>query len=341
MQKNSYFIGLDMACDNFVASIYQSPEKPVMIKEAIENNPDGFSMLISWLKEQGVTSSNSVICMEATGVYSEACSHYLAANGFGVAVEPPLKVKRAFDPVGHKTDPIDSRQIAEYAYRYSDELKFWQPKEEIVEKIRQLLTAREQFTKQSVSTQNSIKAYEKHVVKVPLIIKAHQDTLKELKKHIANIDKELDRLIRQDPMISRMTNQLKSIPGVGLLLASDLIAITGAFSSISSHKTLSAFLGICPYQHQSGKSVYRQPHMRNFGPSYARKLLMLASRSCATHNIEFRKYYMRKLAEGKAKQLVLNNISNKIVKIACALVKNNVQYNKTYRSLNPLCFNLA
>lgn len=341
MQKSNYYIGLDIACDDLVASIYACPEKPILTKEAIENNPDGFSALVSWLKEQGIDSSNSVICMEATGVYSEACAHYLSASGFRVSVEPPLKVKRAFDPVGHKTDPIDSRQIAEYAYRFSDELRFWQPKQEIVEKIKQLLTAREQFVKQSTAIQNSTKAYEKHIVKVPLIINAHQETLKELKKHIKAIDKELDRLIRQNPIISKITGQLKSIPGVGLLLASDLIAITGAFNDISCHKTLAAFLGICPYQHQSGKSVYRQPHMRNFGPKYARKLLMLAARSCATHNIEFRKYYMRKLAEGKAKQLVLNNISNKIVKIACALVKNNAQYNETYRSINPLYLNMA
>jgi transposase len=341
MEKNGYFIGLDIACDDFVASIYESPGKTVLTKEAIENNPDGFSMLVSWLKEQGINSSNSVICMEATGVYSEACAHYLFANDFKVSVEPPLKVKRAFDPIGHKTDPVDSRQIAEYAYRYSDELRLWQPKQEIVEKIKQLLTAREQFTKQSTAIQNSIKAYEKHVIKVLLIVNAHQETLKELKKHIKAIDKELDRLIRQNPTISQICSQLKGIPGVGLLLASDLIAITGVFNDISSHKTLSAFLGICPYQHQSGKSVYRQPRIRNFGPKYARKLLMLAARSCATHNIEFRKYYIRKLAEGKAKQLVLNNISNKIIKIACALIKNNSQYNKTYRSVNPLCFNLA
>ncbi len=206
MQKNSYFVGLDMACDNFVASIYESPEKPIITKEAIENNPDGFTMLASWLKEQGINSSNSIICMEATGVYSEAIAHYLSANGFRVSVEPPLKVKRAFDPVGHKTDPVDSRQIAEYAYRYSDELKYWQPKQEIVGKIRQLLTAREQFTKQSIAVQNSIKAYERHVTKVPLIMKAHQETLKELKKHIAAIDKELKRLIRQSPTISQISD---------------------------------------------------------------------------------------------------------------------------------------
>jgi transposase len=341
MLKSIFYVGLDIACDDFAASVYQTPEKPVTTKETVKNNPDGFNMLISWLKEQGVNQANSVVCMEATGVYSEAISHYLAAYGFKVSVEPPLKVKRAFDPVGHKTDPVDSRQIAEYAYRYNDELRFWKPKQEIVEKIKHLLTAREQFTKQSVAIQNAMKAYEKHIVQVPLIVKAHQQTLKELKKHIAGIDKELDRLIRQNPTISQMSNQLKSIPGVGLLLASDLIATTGAFKDISNYKTLSAFIGICPYQYKSGKTVHKRPHIRIFGPSYTRKLLMLAARSVATHNMPFRKYYMRKVAEGKAKQLVLNNISNKIIKIACALIKNNAQYTQTYRSVNPLCLNLA
>ncbi|MBU4311679.1 MAG: transposase, partial [Candidatus Omnitrophica bacterium] len=103
MQKNRFFIGLDIACDDFAASIYQSPEKQPITKEAIENNPDGFSTLVNWLGQHNINNSNSIICMEATGVYSEACSHYLAANGFKVSVEPPLKVKRAFDPVGHKT----------------------------------------------------------------------------------------------------------------------------------------------------------------------------------------------------------------------------------------------
>lgn len=341
MEKNRFFIGLDIACDDFVASIYETPEKQIIAKEAIENNPDGFSTLVNWLKQHNVNNSNSIICMEATGVYSEACAHYLVANGFKVSVEPPLKVKRAFDPVGHKTDPVDSRQIAEYAYRYADELKFWQPRQEIVEKIRQLLTARERFTKQSVIIQNAMKAYEKHVIKVPLIEKADKKTLQEVKKHIVEIDKELDKLIRQNPTISHMSNQLESIPGVGLLLAASLIAMTDSFNAISEYRPLAAFLGICPYQHKSGKSVYRQPHIRIFGPSYARKLLMLAARSVATHETSFKNYYLRKQAEGKAKQLVLNNIANKILKIACAMIKNNTPYIKSYRSINPLCLNLA
>jgi len=180
-------------------------------------------------------------------------------------------------------------------------------------------------------------AYKKHVVQVTLITTAHSHILKELKKQIAEIDKELEQLVRKSPTISNMKNQLMSLPGYGLLLSSSLIAMTGAFCEITSYKTLAAFIGICPYQHKSGKSVCRQAHIRPFGPQYARKLLMLAARSVVTHNADFKKYYLRKLAEGKAKKLVLNNVANKLIKIACAMIKNNSRYVSTYRSINPMC----
>jgi len=337
MTKNIYFIGIDIAAYSFVASIYQAPQKPVITKEGFENTFDGFNVFSSWMIAQNINPENCVICMEATGVYSEGIAHFLVTQGFKVSVEAPLKVKRAFDPVGHKTDPVDSRQIAEYAYRYSDELRFWQPKDEIIEKIRHLLTAREQFTKQSVAIQNAMGAYKRHLVQVSLITTSHSHILKELKKQIAEIDKELEQLVRKNPTISNMKNQLISLPGYGLLLSSSLIAITSAFSEITSYKTLAAFIGICPYQHQSGKSVYRQAHIRPFGSQYARKLLMLAAWSVVTHNADFKKYYLRKLAEGKAKKLVLNNVANKLVKIACAMIKNNSRYVSTYRSVNPMC----
>lgn len=341
MTKNTFFIGLDIAATNFVASIYQSPGKPIITKETIENNLDGFNMLISWFKEHNINQVNSVVCMEATGVYSEALAHYLAGYGFKVSVEPPLKVKRAFDPVGHKTDPVDSRQIAEYAYRYTDELKLWQPKQEIVEKIRQLLTAREQFTKQKVAVKNAIHAYNLHVIQVPLIKQVHQETLAELKEKIAKIDKELSKFMKQDPSISQKTHNLKSIPGCGMLLAANLVAITHNFEQLNNHKKLAAFIGIVPYQHQSGTSVSKRPRIRHFGPKYTRKLLRLAAQSVATHDSQFNHYYLRKLAEGKAKALVLNNIANKLIKIACAAIRDNSSYIKEYRSMHPMYLKVA
>jgi transposase len=274
--------------------------------------------------------------MEATGVYSEAIVYYLAAKGFSVTVEPPLKVKRAFETSGHKTDAIDSKQIAEYAYRFKDELTFWEPKKEIVEKIQQLLVTREQFVKQRVAISNELYAYKKHVVQVPLIITTLQDSLDQTDQHIATIEKELDRYIKKDKDIFKRTNTLKSISGFGILLSANIIAITDDFNRMTEYKTLAAFIGIAPYQHRSGSSIRKKDRSRKYGPPRARKLLRLAAQSVATHDIIFRKYYLRKLEEGKAKSLVLNNIANKLLKLAYAMIKNNTHYIKNYKSVHPM-----
>jgi len=113
MKKNSFFIGLDISKADFAASIYKTPDKPIVTKEAIPNNPEGFTILLLWLKDHRIDKTNSHICMEATGVYSQAAiAYYLLFAGFPVSVEPPLKVKRAFDPVGHKTYPDEVIEAA-------------------------------------------------------------------------------------------------------------------------------------------------------------------------------------------------------------------------------------
>jgi len=341
MSKITHFVGVDVSADSLAASIFKEPKEPAITKESIPNNTDGFDLLVKWLKEHNVSYPNSIVCMETTGVYSQGLAHYLAAKGFSVVIEPALKVKRAFEPSGHKTDAADSRQIAEYAYRFLDELKIWQPKNEILEKIRQLLTAREQLTKQKVMTKNAMSAYALEVVQVGVINKAHQETLDQLKKHIANIDKELSKLTRQDPMIAQKIDSLKSMPGCGMLLAANLVAMTNGFEAIADHKQLAAFIGIAPYKCESGTSVHKRPRIRHFGPQYTRKLLRLAAQSVATHDIHFKQYYQRKLAEGKAKALVLNNIANKLLKVACAIIRDNKSYIKEHHSIHPMYLKIA
>jgi hypothetical protein len=41
MAKNIYYVGIDIAADHFVASIYQSPKQSVITKEGFENTFDG------------------------------------------------------------------------------------------------------------------------------------------------------------------------------------------------------------------------------------------------------------------------------------------------------------
>jgi len=91
-------------------------------------------------------------------------------------------------------------------------------------------------------------------------------------------------MIKQDPDISRKFDHLKSIPGFGMLLSAHLLVMTESFSKISEYKRLAAFIGIVPYQYQSGTSIRRKDSIRHYGPMASRKLLRLAAQSVATHD---------------------------------------------------------
>ena len=328
------FVGIDIGSEEFTATIFQKPGQPVVTSDPIENTGGGFAVFGSWLKKHGVSAGDSIVCLEATGVYG--VFHYLVAQGFTVAVEPPLKVKRAFDTSGHKNDSVDSAQIAEYAYRFRDELRVSSPRPESVERLKHALTAREQMVKHSVATKNSIAAYHRHVVQDPKILELHQRTLSHLKEQIAAIDAHIKQIVKRDPSLHQLSQFLVSLCGVGILLAAYLLVTSNAFQDITTYKQMAAFLGICPYEFKSGTSILRRSRCRHYGPRYARKLLHLAARSVATHNPHFRKYYLRKLEEGKNKQVALNNIANKLLKIAFALIKNKQPYIHGYRSVNPM-----
>lgn len=335
MKRIAYFIGIDIASEDFAAAIFSTPKDPRIVREKIPNIPDGFHLFEQWLASCKVTPVNSVVCLEATGVYGEALCYYLAAKGYRVAVEPPLKVKRAFDESGHKTDAVDSRQIAEYAYRFIDELTLWQPNEDLVEQIRVLLSSREQFTTQLIANKNSLQTLKRKPVQTPVANQAFIQAIDRLKATLKAIDQEIKRLIGQDPKYGQMISLLTGIPGVGMLLAANLMVLTRGFTRQITSNQLAAYVGICPYQHTSGKSVYKRARSRQYGPSQLRKLLYLAAMSNRNHNEHYKKYFLRKVAEGKAKRLVINNIANRLLKVICAMIRDQTPYITNYRSVNP------
>jgi len=336
MKRPKFYLGIDISSESYAASVGIEPWKIVGKTAEFANNPDGYGAMLAWLEQQGVQASQTIVCMEATGIYGEELAYYLVAKQFRVAVEPPLKVKRAFFPYGHKNDRVDSQQIAEYSYRFFDELRFWKPREEILEQIQVLLTTREQFVRQKTANINSLKSIQRKVVKTPLAEALYEQNIQRIKKDIQRIEDEIRRLIDQDPGFGQMISLLMSIPGVGLLLAANIMLIMQtAPETIHNHKQMASYIGICPFEHRSGSSVYKPDSSRFFGPEKVRKLLYLASMSVREHDLTFKRYYLRKTAEGKSGQLVLNNIANKLVKIMCAVIRTQTPYIKNYRSVHP------
>lgn len=338
MQRPEYYLGIDIASKSFYAAVgkaetdqWQLLGKP----KKFENEYDSLSQFLNWIEQNQLKPGNTIICMEATGVYNEVLAHFLVANGYELVIQSPLEVKRAFKPIGHKTDPVDSQQIAEYAYRFFDELRLWEPREEILEQIKTLLATREQLCKQKVAHLNAYKALRRKTVRTPLAEFVHEKEIALIRQHITEIEQEIERLIDQDPTYRQFIGLLMSVPGVGLLLAANLLITYQDAPQQFNPKSLAAFVGICPFEHKSGSSLSSTPTSRHYGPPALRRLLFLAAMSVRTHQPQFRLYFMRKIQEGKAKRLVINNIENKLLKIICAVIRTKTPYIQGYRSVHP------
>jgi transposase len=329
------FVGVDIASASFMACLGTLPWKVTVKPTKFENDEDGFVSFLGWLKEHNLKSESTVVCMEATGVYSEGLAYFLHASGYTVAVEPPLNIQRKFPVNASKTDELDCQYIAEYAYRYQDKLSFWKPRAEILEQVKVLLTTRQHFSVQLTGHKNALHAVNRKKVSSELVKQVHRKMIEQISKSIKDIDKEIRRLIDSDPTFKQTLLLLLSVPGIGLQLAAHLLIL---MQETVDPRTLAAFIGICPIKHESGSSIYSAPTSRHFGPSTLRKLLYLAACSVRTHKKQFQQYFFRKLAEGKHKKLVLNNIQNKILKIACAVVRSQQPYISNYVPVNPLLF---
>jgi len=337
MNKPEYFVGIDIASATFTSAVGQMGQKwQLVVKPAtFDNTLDGFSRYLAWLKAAGASPENAILCMEATGVYGEMLAHFLAANHYPLSIEPPLKVKRAFTPEGHKSDAVDCGQISEYAYRFFDELTLWTARQEVLEQIKTLLTTREEFVVEKAAHQHSLAALKRKAIRTPLAEQLHETAMTQLKTHIHQIEVEIRRLIEGDPTIGHTVALLMTIPGVGLLLASHLLLTLQSAPKPLSPKDLAAYVGICPYENSSGTSIHHTPTSRHYGPPGLRKLLFLAALSLRTHNQTFRTYFLRKTQTGKPAMLVINNIANKLLKIVVAVVRSDVAFIPDYRSVNP------
>jgi transposase len=331
-----FYIGIDVGYKTFTAAIFDGSDKRMNVLENLDNDKRGFKKLIAWMKANSATQENCILCMETTGVYSEKLSYFLYEKKFDFAVEHAAKVKRAFNKKT-KNDKIDSMQIAEYAYRFFDELKMWKPLATNLLILKQLQSNRELLVKQKTMQKCALHAIEQKPEESKFSKKKYGEIIEFFEKQIKSIEDEMMNIINSDPKIKENYLIIKSIIGFGLIVSVAFINATNNFRDDLSYKQITSFAGICPYEYQSGISVHKKNRSLRYGPKVLRRVLRLCARSAALNSSTMKEYFLRKLAEQKPKSVIYNNIANKLIKIAVALVRKKVQYIKNYKSVNPTC----
>ncbi|MFD2574574.1 transposase [Spirosoma soli] len=174
-----------------------------------------------------------------------------------VWLESSLQIKQAGGMQRGKTDKVDAQRIAQYAYRFRDQMRLWEPPREVMQKLTFLSATRQRLNQ----------AY--NLLAVPVaeqktfISKSLQKALKgNIKKSVAAlkeeqkaIDKQIKELIQADPRLKELFDLMISVPGIGPVIATELLITTNEMQTINDPKKLACHAGVAPFAYSSGTSV--------------------------------------------------------------------------------------
>ena len=116
------------------------------------------------------------------------------------------------------------------------------------------------------------------------------ESLESSEKQALETIREIRRFCQQDAELSQAIKHLKSIPGIGEIVASHLLARTGDPDKITNVRQLGGFIGLAPREHSTGDRIARGAIMRT-GDGRLRSKLIQAAWSAIRHDPELREFY--------------------------------------------------
>jgi len=208
----------------------------------------------------------------------------------------------------------------------------WEPPREVVLQINDLLTLRDRLVASRKSLRQPIKEFKDagFMDTAKMIENNCKITLNALEKEIKQIEKELDKLINKDSNLKRLYGLARSVPGIGKITTLSLLYFTNEFKQYQNSKQLACYCGVAPFERTSGTSVKGRSRVSPFANKTLKKLLHMVALSSIQNNRELNQYYLRKLAEGKNKMLVINAVRNKILQRLCAVIKRGTPFALEY-----------
>ncbi len=151
----------------------------------------------------------------------------------------------------------------------------------------------------------------------------------QLDERVEAIEKQIRHCIGNDEQGKR----LMTIPGIGPLSASALIAAIGDGRQFDNGRQLSAFLGLTPRQHSSG-GKQRLGHIHKRGDNYLRSLLVNGARACmgaAAKKTDPHSRWVTSLAARRSKNIATVAQANKNARIAWAVLTRHQGYRSAAR----------
>lgn len=164
------------------------------------------------------------------------------------------------------------------------------------------------------------------------LVKSYVRSIKFYNKETKNLEKEMKKII------SKLDYKLETMPGIGTVTASQLIAEIGDINRFKNPNKLAKYAGIAPTRFSSagkGKDVKSKQGNRTLnGVLYflAMQQIQLTKGTKQPRNAILYEYYQKKISEGKTKTQALICIMRRLVNIIYGMMKNKTEYVMKYKA---------
>ena len=296
-------IGIDVGKEKLDAAL--NGQKRV---KSWANDETDRAKLAAWVVDQQV----ELVVVEASGGYEARIVSELVERGQAVALVNPTRVRAFARAAGvlAKTDKIDARTIAYFGATMAPRAQARRSQAQLA--LNESVTRRRQLVLMITAERNRLQTASPEMRES---IARHLDWLQQ---EINALEEQINQAIAANSEWAETAKRLQSVPGVGTITASTLVADLPELGQLNRQK-IAALVGVAPFNNDSGQ---RRGKRRIFGGrTSVRAVLYMAALSATKHNPVIKAFYERLLEKGKVKKVALTACMRKLLVILNSMVK--------------------
>lgn len=307
------FVGIDVAKDKL--DVARSDADGI---ETVANDAAGIRRAVRQLQAAG--PALAAVVVEATGGLERPLLDALLDAGLPVALANPGHVRHFARGIGRlaKTDAIDAKVLAEFARLAAPRLAQKRSKnraelEALVTCRRQLLLVRTEQTNRRGATASKS------------AVRSIDAVLKTVDRQVLELERQIAKLIESDDEFGHVDRLLRSVPGVGPVLSSTLLAELMELGTIG-RRQVGALVGVAPFNCDSGR--FKGKRRIRGGRASVRSVLYMATLAAMRFNPVIRRFAERLRRAAKLKMVVVVACMRKLLSIINAMVREGITWDQ-------------